>query len=283
MLMQAATVQITVLRRYDLIAFARSTLERRAIAQIDAASQPGEPAGPFQLRKRRRDAGASHAQDNREHIVGHRNDPIIQSVGREQQPSAQPFLEAVAGAAKRSLGVLDQQRVDIAEQLLLDVRVSVGDPAQVGRRDAQCISGDQHEASIGRTLYAEHRCHTNEPEPSDHRDLNRSVVLRPHQERCDTAFDEVDVLYGVMVVLKNCPTLERNGLQEREKPLEGRRRKASQQTVLDPDRLVAVGIAEPTLQRYPIELPRIRSGFVKLLSIRSHRNPTKGEAGLAMS
>jgi hypothetical protein len=76
------------------------------------------------------------------------------------------------------------------------------------------------------TLYAEHRCHTDEPQPSNHRDLDRSVALSPHQERCDTAFDEIDVLYGVVIILKNGPTLERNGLQEGEKLLERSRRKA---------------------------------------------------------
>lgn len=83
----------------------------------------------------------------------------------------------------------------------------------------------------------------------------------------------------MMVILKNRPALERNGLQEGAKPLEGRRRKTSQQAVLDPDRLLAVGTAQRNFQRYPMELssrcPRSRfvrhQGFLpaKLLALRS--------------
>lgn len=61
----------------------------------------------------------------------------------------------------------------------------------------------------------------------------------------------------MVVILKNRPALERNGLQEGTKPLEGRWRKTSQQAVLDPDRLLAVGTAQRTFQRYPMELSSI--------------------------
>ena len=146
--------------------------------------------------------------------------------------------------------------MDVAEQLLLDIRVSVRDPSQVGHRDTQCIAGNRHQASIGGALYAEHRRHTDETKPSDHRDLDRPVTLCPHQQRRDTAFDEIDVLDGVVVVLKNCPALQRDGLQEGTKSLERRRRKSGQQAVLDPDRLLAVGNAQRTVQRYPMACPR---------------------------
>jgi hypothetical protein len=144
--------------------------------------------------------------------------------------------------------------VDIAEQLLLDIGVSVRNPSQVGYRDAQCIAGHRHQASIGRALDAEHRGHADEPEPPDHRDLDRPVALRSHQQRCDAAFDEVDVLDRMVVVLKNRPAFERNGLKERTKLLKGCRRKAGQQAVLDPNRLLAVGAADRTFQRYPMKL-----------------------------
>src|SRR5690349_1262703 len=108
MLMQAAATQIPVFRRYDLITFASSTLESRAIAQVDAAPLPDETTGSLQFRQRRRNAGTPYAQNDRQHIVGHRNDPVIQPIGRKQQPAAQPFLEAVTGAAESCLGVLDQ-------------------------------------------------------------------------------------------------------------------------------------------------------------------------------
>jgi hypothetical protein len=147
--------------------------------------------------------------------------------------------------------------VDVAEQLLLDIGVSVRGPSQFGHRDAQCIAGDRHQASIGSALYAEHRRHTDKTEPSDHRDLDRTIALRSHQQRCDAAFDEVDVLDGMVVVLKNSPALERNRLQERPEPLKGRRRKTGQQAVLDPNRLLAVGTAQRTFQRYPMELSSI--------------------------
>src|SRR5215470_17358120 len=48
------------------------------------------------------------------------------------------------------------------------------------------------------------------------------------------------------------PPLQRNGLQEGTKSLERRRRKSGQQAVLDPDRLLAVGNAQRTVQRYPM-------------------------------
>lgn len=252
--MQAVAIQTAVFRGYDLIAFACSTLEGRAIAHVDAASLPDEAAGALQFRQRRRNAGPPHAQDDRQHVVGHRNDPVIQPVGGKQQPAAQPFLEAVTSAAERGLGVLDQQRVDVTEQLLLDVRVSVRGPPELGHRDAQSIAGDRHQASIGSALYAEHRRHADKTEPSDHRDLDRTVALRSYQQRCDAAFDEVDVLDGMVVILKNRPALERNRLQERTEPLKGRRRKSGQQAVLDPNRLFPVGTAQRTFQRYPIEL-----------------------------
>ena len=182
----------------------------------------------------------------------HRNDAVIQPVRCQQQPTAQPFLEAVTCAAQRCLGVLNQQRVDIAEQLLLNIRVAVRDPPQVRHRDAQRIAGDRHQASIGSALYAEHRRHTDKTEPSDHRDLDRTIALRSHQQRCDAAFDEVDVLDGMVVVLKNSPALERNRLQERPEPLKGRRRKTGQQAVLDSNRRLAVGTAQRIFQRYPM-------------------------------
>jgi len=87
MLMQAAATQIPVFRRYDLITFASSTLESRAIAQVDAAPLPDETTGSLQFRQRRRNAGTPYAQDDRQHIVGHRNDPVIQPIGRKQQPA----------------------------------------------------------------------------------------------------------------------------------------------------------------------------------------------------
>jgi len=60
-----------------------------------------------------------------------------------------------------------------------------------------------------------------------------------------------------MVVLKNRAALERNGLQEGTKPLKRRRCKTGQQAVLDPNRLLAVGTAQRTFQRYPMELSSI--------------------------
>jgi len=47
----------------------------------------------------------------------------------------------------------------------------------------------------------------------------------------------------MVMVLKNRPALERNGLQERTKSLKGSRRKSGQQAVLDPNRRLAVGAA----------------------------------------
>jgi len=182
---------------------------------------------------------------------------------------------------------LHQERVDIAEQLLLDIRVSVRETSQVRYRDAQCVAGNRHEASIGGALDAEHGRHTDKTEPSDHCDLDGSVALRPHEQRCNAALDEVDVLNGVVVVLKNRPALQRDGLQEGAKSLEGRRRKSGQQAVLDPNRLLAVSPAQRTFQRYPMELSsrRVPIGLVQpasgLLprqanpsSIRSHWHPT---------
>src|SRR5262249_30228069 len=119
---------------------------------------------------------------------------------------------------------------------------------------AQCISGDRHEASIGRPLNAEYRCHTDETQPPDHRDLDRPVALRPHQQRCNAAFDEVDVLDGMVVVLKDRPALERNGLQEGTKPFKERRGKTGEQAILDPNRLLAADTAQRTFQRYPMEV-----------------------------
>ena len=58
----------------------------------------------------------------------------------------------------------------------------------------------------------------------------------------------------MVVILKNRPALERDRLQERTEPLKGRRRKSSQQAVLDPNRLFAVGTAQRIFQRYPMEL-----------------------------
>ncbi|WOH64419.1 hypothetical protein RX331_28295 [Bradyrhizobium sp. BWA-3-5] len=213
------------------------------IAQVDAASLPDEPAAPFQCGKRRRNAGTSYAQDDRQHVVRHRNDPVVEPVRCKQQPAAQPFFEAVAGAAKSCLGVLHQERMDIVEQLLLDIGASMRDPSQVGHCDAQCIAGDRHQASIGRSDYAKHGRHADEAQPSNHGDFNRPVALRPHQHRCDAALDEIDVFDGMVMVLKNRPALEGNGLQERTKSLKGSRRKSGQQAVLDPNRRLAVGAA----------------------------------------
>src|SRR5207248_10990405 len=86
-LMQAVAVQIAVFRGYDLIAFACSTLESRVIAQVYAASLPDETTSPLQFRQRRCNAGAPYTQDDREHVVGHGNNPVIEPVGRKQQPA----------------------------------------------------------------------------------------------------------------------------------------------------------------------------------------------------
>ena len=51
MLMQAVAIQTAVFRGYDLIAFACSTLESRAILHLDAAPVPDETADPLQLRQ----------------------------------------------------------------------------------------------------------------------------------------------------------------------------------------------------------------------------------------
>jgi hypothetical protein len=69
-------------------------------------------------------------------------------------------------------------------------------------------------------LHAEHGRHTDEAEAPDHRNLDRAIALRAHKQRGNAAFDEVDVLNGMVVVLEDRPALQRNGLQQGAKPLE---------------------------------------------------------------
>jgi hypothetical protein len=77
----------------------------------------------------------------------------------------------------------------------------------------------------------------------------------------------------MMVVLKNRPALERNGLQEGTKPLERGRRKTGQQAVLDRNRLLAVGTAQRTFQRYPMELSS-KSGLIQPASASPEATPS---------
>jgi hypothetical protein len=65
------------------------------------------------------------------------------------------------------------------------------------------------------------------------------------------------MLDGMVIILQDCAAFERDGLQVRTEGLEGRRRKPSQQAVLDANRLLTLGTAQGTVQRYP--MARLRS------------------------
>ena len=79
---------------------------------------------------------------------------------------------------------------------------------------------------------AQDRGDSDEPERPDHRDLDRPVGARARIERGDPAFDEMDVLDAMEVVLQDGPPRERDASQMRRKAAKARRIQAGKNPVL---------------------------------------------------
>ena len=218
----------------QLITFTRCLHEARPIKDRDLPPAALNQSSTLQLSGGIRDGWPLDTQHFGEQVLSDRQYVIIVAVTHHEQPTRQPFLEAVRTVARYRHHDLFQKCVDIGVHQTSEGRHRPHGSRKRRTRHLRGAPRDLDEKLDGGNFGTEDGLHASATLPSDRCHLNDTAVRINSQDRDDPTIGEKNMVQRTVSIHQDLLALAANVFKLRHKPLKIAGRQGEQKPIAGP-------------------------------------------------